>query len=114
MSENEKEDFFVLLYIFPIARIIGWLLYFIIDLIIDSLMLRLGTILEKKVYKTRTFSSWSYEIMMSLSIKVIFSVDTVFSEKKNNLTVFKKVLLSNIILTFIAFSLFTFLESDVK
>lgn len=82
MSENEKEDFFVLLYIFPIARIIGWLLYFIIDLIIDSLMLRLGTILEKKAHKTRTFSSWSYEIIMSLSIKVIFSVGTVFSEKK--------------------------------
>ena len=34
--------------------------------------------------------------------------------KKNDLTVFKKVLLSTIILTFIAFSLFTFLESDVK
>ena len=34
--------------------------------------------------------------------------------KKNDLTVFKKVLLSNVILAFIAFSLFTFLESDVK
>ena len=39
MSEHEMEDYFVLLHTSVIASILGWFLYFTIDLIIGSLVL---------------------------------------------------------------------------
>ena len=87
---------------------LGWLRYFTMDLITGSLMLseigsqlahsailRLLTILEKKVFRICA-AFLSLSMISSSSVKVIFdtiTLDTILSEK-NCLMVFQKVLLS--------------------
>ena len=77
----------------------------IIKVNLFSSSLRLGTKLEKRVFKRECIIS--FEIMSSLSIKVIFIVDIIFSDK-NGLPVFKTVLLLDISLMFRLLQYFLF------
>ena len=94
--ENEKAAcfFFLSLHTSPIVSMLGCFLYFTISLIMGSLILseigslvtysgilRLPTMFEKKVFKTWAVFS-SFEIISFSSIKVIFSLDVILSERK--------------------------------
>ena len=94
-----------------IAFILGWSLYFRIDFKTGSLtsleigsdtrysgILRLLIMVEKKVFKTLAVLLLVLMIL-SFSIKVIFSSDGVLSERKG-LNVLQKVLLSVIFFSF--------------
>ena len=79
---------------------LGCFLYFTINLIIGSLIseigllvtysgiLRLPTMFEKKVFKTSAVFS-SFETILFSSIKIVFSLDVILSERKG-LTVFSE------------------------
>ena len=99
--QKEKKEHFFLLHTSPILSMLGWLRYFTEDLITGSLMLsqigsqltysailRLLTILEKKVFRICAVLI-SLSTISSSSIKVTFSLDTILLDK-NGLMVFQK------------------------
>ena len=97
LCQKLKRKLFVLFDTSSIASMLGWFLYFKIDLktgllilletgshLVYSGIVRLGTILKKKVLKTGT-ASCSFEIMSLLPIKVIkmiFLVDNISFQTK--------------------------------
>ena len=103
--EKEKGSLRFLLQTFPVASMLGWILYFTIHFKTGSLILlakglqfeypsifRLLTILEKKVFKSSAVLSSSI-IISSFSMNAVFKVDVILSDKKG-LMVFQNVLLS--------------------
>ena len=103
--EEEIREHCFLLHTSSILSMLGWLRYFTMNLITGSLMLseiglqlaysailRLLTILENRVFRICAVLI-SLSTIWTSSIKVIFSLYTILSDK-NGLMVFQKVLLS--------------------
>ena len=93
MRKGRKREYCFLLHTSHILSMLGWLRYFTMELITESLMLseirlqlaysailKLLTILEKKVFRICGVLM-SLSMILSASINVSFSLDTILSDK---------------------------------